>query len=234
MPEAESLRQIAHSRAPFSAWFGTLLLFMLFGTIVLALVGPSVRTDSYEQTRAKKRVENLKTLREADAKALNTYGWIDQSKHSTHIPIDRAMQLAVTELAQKKPAPAYPVAPAAPTASPASPQPTPAASPAASATPLPVASPSPRSATSSSNAPSPSPAARENEGPQSEIHLQPAAAANPPGTKAGTQPGAAATPHASPAPSAKPATSPSATPNQSPKIAAVGCRKSPGCLLIHC
>jgi hypothetical protein len=234
MPEAESLRQIAHSRAPFSAWFGTLLLFALFGIIVLAMVGPSARTDSYEQTRAKKRIENLKTLYEADAKALNTYGWIDQSKHTTHIPIDRAMQLVVTELAQKKPAPAYPVAPGAAAASPAATQPTPAPSPAASATPAPVVSPSPRSATSSSNASSPSPPAKENEGPQSEIHQQPAAAANPPAAKAGTQPGAGATPHASPAPSAKPAASPSPTASQSPKIAAVGYRKGPGCLLIYC
>jgi hypothetical protein len=216
MAEAESLRQIAHSRAPFSAWFGTLLLFMLFGAIVLALIGPSVRTDSYEQTRAKKRVETLKTLREADAKTLTSYGWVDQVKGVTHIPIDRAMQLAVTELAQKKPVAAYPVPPDA-AASPELSQPTPAPSPSASATPPPAPSPGPRSSTSSSSAPTPFPKVKENEGPQSEIHLQPAAAANPPNVKPGTQPNPHATPKASPAPaSGKPAVSPSATPKQSP------------------
>jgi outer membrane biosynthesis protein TonB len=216
MAEAGSLRQIAHSRAPLSAWFGTLLLFMLFGVIVLALIGPALRTDNYEQTRAKKRVENLKTLREADAKALTTYGWIDQAKGSAHIPIDRAMQLEVTELAQKKPAAAYPVAPTPAPVSSAPSQPTPAASPAPSATP-PAVSPTPRSATSSTNAPTPFPKAKENEGPQSEIRLQPAAAANPPGAKTGTQPGASATPNASPGPaSGKPAASPTGTPNRSP------------------
>jgi serine/threonine-protein kinase len=191
-------------------------LFMLFGVIVLAFIGPSLRTDNYEQTRARKRMENLKTLREADAKALTTYGWIDQAKGSAHIPIDRAMQLAVTELAQKKPTAAYPVAPTPAPASTAAPQPTPAASATPTATP-PAFSPTPRSATSSTNAPTPFPKAKENEGPQSEIRLQPAAAANPPGARSGTQPGASATPNASPGPAnAKPAASPKGTPNRSP------------------
>ena len=149
MDDAPSLRQIAQARAPFSAWLGILLLFALFGVIVLAVVGPSVRTDQYEQTRAKKRVEILKGLREEDAKALNSYALIDQAKGSAHIPIDRAVQLTMAELAQKKPAPAYPIATPAPAVAPAT-------QPGASATP-------PAAAAPASAQPAASPTARPNQ-----------------------------------------------------------------------
>lgn len=140
MTETESLRQVAQGRTPLSAWLGILLLFMLFGAIVLALLGPSARTDNYEQNRAKKRVDLLKTLREEDIKALTAYGWIDKAKGSARIPIDRAMQLMAVELAQKKPAPAYPIATPtpAPSAAAAQPSPTAAASPPAAGAKTPV------------------------------------------------------------------------------------------------
>src|SRR5215470_10337638 len=114
MANPESLRQIAHSRAPLSTWFGIVLLFALFGVIVLAIIGPSPRGSDYEETRAKKRVENLKTLREEADKALTTYAWVDKSKRVARIPIDRAMELTVADLAKQKPAPAGPIATPAP------------------------------------------------------------------------------------------------------------------------
>src|SRR6266581_2460534 len=110
MPDAESLRQVAQSRAPLSTWVGIVLLFALFGVIVLAIIGPAPRGSSYEETRAKKRVENLKTVRDEANKALNTYGWIDKTKGAARIPIGRAMELTVAELAKQKPAPAGPIA----------------------------------------------------------------------------------------------------------------------------
>jgi len=110
MASPESLRQIAHSRAPLSTWLGIVLLFALFGVIVLAIIGPSPRGSNYEETRAKKRVENLKTLREEADKALTTYGWIDKNKGVARIPVERAMELTVAELAKQKPAPAGPIA----------------------------------------------------------------------------------------------------------------------------
>jgi hypothetical protein len=144
MATPESLREIAHTRAPFSAWLGVVLLFVLFGVIVLVVVGPSPRTDDYEIKRAKAREEKLKTLREEDAKALTTYGWIDKTKGVARIPIDRAMELALTELAQKSPAPAYPIS-------------TPPPAPAAASPPSAKASPSPAAATSPSPPPTKSP-----------------------------------------------------------------------------
>jgi hypothetical protein len=182
MADAESLRQVAQSRAPFSAWLGIMFLFALFGVIVLAIIGPSPRGDNYEQTRAKKRFEILKTEREEDAKALTTYAWIDKTKGSVRIPIERAMQLTAAELAQKKPAPANPIA------APATPE---SAAPAGSGPVAPAPSPT--------AAAKPTPKATSVAGPQSENRGQPAAAANPPAAPPGTQPGASATPVQSPA-----------------------------------
>jgi hypothetical protein len=178
MTDAESLRQAVQSRAPLSTWLGVVLLLVLFGVIVLAVVGPSPRGDDYEQKRAKSRLEKLKTLRESDAKELTSYGWVDKNKQVVRLPVERAMELTVAELRKKKPAPAYPIATPA------------AAAPAATAAPSPArGAPAQASAT---------PKAISIEGPQSEKRAQPAAAANPPGAQPATQQGASVTPAASP------------------------------------
>lgn len=156
MADPEPLRRIAHSPAPFSTWLGIVLLFVLFGVIVLAVIGPSPRGSDYEETRAKKRMERLKTLREETEKELTTYVWIDKNKGLARIPISRAMELTLAELAQKKPAPAGPIATPPAQASAAV-----SASPAAVA---PAGSPKPAEAQPSSapQAPvSPSPAAEQ-------------------------------------------------------------------------
>jgi len=134
MADTESLRHIAHSPAPLSTWLGVVLLFALFGVIVLAIIGPMPRGSDYEETRAKKRMENLKTAQEDAEKALNTYAWVDKNKGVVRIPISRAMALTVANLAQKTPAAAGPIA----TPAPAQASLAGAASPAAS--PAPVAS----------------------------------------------------------------------------------------------
>src|SRR5215472_6630750 len=134
MADTQSAHSIAYSRAPFSTWLGVVCLFLLFGIIVLAVIGRSPRGTDYEETRAKKRIEQLKTLREENQKELTTYAWVDKNKGVARIPIDRAMELTVAELAQEKPAQAGPIA-------------TPAAQPApAGASPAPAASPQPGAA----------------------------------------------------------------------------------------
>jgi hypothetical protein len=153
MAEPESLRHVARSRAPLSTWLGVVLLFALFGVIVLAIIGPSPRGSDYEETRAKKRMENLKTSREDADKALNTYAWIDKNKGLVRIPIGRAMELTIAQLAQQKPAAAGPIAtPETQAASPA-----PAGSPQPSGT-QPAASPSPAAQSSPPAPASPAPA----------------------------------------------------------------------------
>ena len=124
MTETQSAHSIAYTRAPFSTWLGIVCLFVLFGLIVLAVIGPSPRTSDYEETRAKKRMEKLKTLHEESQKELTTYAWVDKNKGVARIPIDRAMEVTVADLAQKKPAPAGPIATPAAQAAPAAAPPT--------------------------------------------------------------------------------------------------------------
>ena len=152
MADTQSARSIAYTRAPFSTWLGIVCLFALFGLIVLSLIGPSPRTSDYEETRAKKRMEKLKALHEESQKELTTYAWVDKNKGVARIPIDRAMEVTVADLAQKKPARAGPIA------TPAAQAPPTAGSPAAAASPQGAAVSSPPS----SGIASPSPATQQS------------------------------------------------------------------------
>jgi hypothetical protein len=158
MAETESARTIAYSPTPFSTWLGIVCLFVLFGLIVLAVIGPSPRGSDYEQTRAQKRMERLKTLREENQKELTTYAWVDKNKGVARIPIDRAMELTVAELAQKKPAPAGPIATPAMQPAPAGASPAARQGAAASSSPAEAAA---KSGPPSSGPASPSPAAQQ-------------------------------------------------------------------------
>jgi len=161
MAETQSAPSIAYSRAPFSTWLGIVCLFVLFGLIVLVVIGPSPRTSDYEEARAKKRVEKLKTLHEETQKELTTYAWVDKNKGVARIPIDRAMAVTVADLAQKKPAPAGPITTPAAQAAPAGPSPAPAAPQGAAVSSPPssmAASPSPATQPSPQAPASPAPA----------------------------------------------------------------------------
>ena len=166
------------SPAPFSAWLGVVLLFALFGAIVLAIVGPAPRGNTYEKMRAENRVKKLKEARDEDVKALNGYAWIDKNKGTVRLPVERAMELTVADLANKRPAAAGPIA-----------------TPAASAAPggAAAASPAPSASASPSGPPKPTSVAGQN----SAAGGQPAAAVNPPPAPPKTQPGAGASPVAS-------------------------------------
>ena len=196
MADTEPIR--SQSSAPFSTWVGVVLLFVLFGAIVVAVIGPGPRGDTYEQMRAEARTKKLKDARDEESKALTRYAWVDKNKGTVRLPIDRAMELTVADLANKKPAPAYAIAVPESSAAPGG---------AASASPAP--SPSPQA----SGTPKPTSVAGQN----SEARGQPAAAVNPPAVQPSTQPGSSASPAASPkSPAAAPAASPSATPSTTP------------------
>jgi hypothetical protein len=169
MAETQSTPSIAYSRAPFSTWLGIVCLFVLFGLIVLAVIGPSPRTTDYEEARAKKRMEKLKTLREESQKELTTYAWVDKNKGVTRIPIDRAMEVTVADLAQKKPAPAGPIATPAAQTTPAGASPAPAApqgaavsSPPSSAAAQPAQPSAPAGSPSGQRAASPPPTTQQS------------------------------------------------------------------------
>ena len=179
----------------FGAWLGIVLLFLFFGIFVLVLVVIAPHGNTYEAKRAEAREKKLNDARNAATQELNSYAWVDKGKGIARIPIDRAMELTLRDLASKKPAPANPIE-------------TPAQAPASGASPAPAVSPGPATAAGT-------PKPTSVEGPNSENRNQPAAAGNPPGALPGTQPGPGATPAASPSPpSGQPALSP--MPEQKP------------------
>jgi hypothetical protein len=173
MADTQSAPSIAYSRAPFSTWLGIVCLFVLFGLIVLAVIGPSPRTSDYEETREKKRMEKLTALQEESQKELTTYAWVDKNKGVARIPIDRAMEVTVADLAQKKPAPAGPIAtPAA--------QAPPAAAPPAGGSPAPAASQQPGTAQPAQpSVPAGSPAGQGAASPPPAAQQSPPAPASP-------------------------------------------------------
>jgi len=199
MADTEQIRQQVKSPAPLSTWFGVVLLLFLFGAIAVAIIGPTPRGDSYEQKRARDREEKLKKMRDEDTAALTTYAWVDKNKGTVRVPIERAMELTVADLANKKPALAGPIA-------------TPAAE--ASAAPAGSAAPSPASTTSAPPGGTPKPTSVS--GPNSNAGGQPAAAVNPPAVSPSTQPGPNASPAAAPKSSAVPAASASPASSTTP------------------
>jgi hypothetical protein len=188
-----------HAPISFGAWLGIVLLFLFFGIFVLVLVAATPHGNTYEAKRAEAREKKLNDTRNAATRELNSYAWVDKGKGIARIPIDRAMQLTLRDLASKKPAPANPIE-------------APAQTPAPSVSPAPAVSPA-APAAAASGTPKPT----SVQGINSENRNQPAAASNPPPALPGTQPGPGASPAAAPSPpSGQPAVSPSATPEQKP------------------
>jgi hypothetical protein len=197
MAEGTSPPTAARPPISFGAWLGVVLLFLFFGIFVFVLVAATPHGNNYEQKRAEAREKKLNDARNAATRELNSYAWVDKGKGVARIPIDRAMQLTLRDLASKKPAPANPIATPAEAAALAASPPPPAVSPAATA--------------------SPTPKPKSVEGPESENRSQPAAAGNPPGAIPGTQPGPGMTPAVSASPSSgQPPVSPSPMPEQNP------------------
>ena len=116
----------------FGTWIGVVLLFVVFGLFVWVVFSAIPRGDTYEEKRAKARMEKLEQLQKDATAALTSYAWVDKNKGTVRIPIEQAMQLAMADLAAKKPTAAYAIA--TPTPQPAASAP-PGTQPGASATP---------------------------------------------------------------------------------------------------
>jgi hypothetical protein len=123
MADVTSPPTAARPPISFGAWLGVVLLFLFFGIFVFVLVAATPHGNNYEQKRAEAREKKLNDARNAATQELNSYAWVDKGKGVARIPIDRAMQLTLRDLASKKPEPANPIATpaeaAAPAASPA-------------------------------------------------------------------------------------------------------------------
>lgn len=93
---------------------GAMLLFVLFGAVVLWMLGTADREAiSEEAQRAKQRQEILAQVQQENKDLLSGYGWVDRELGIVRIPLDEAMALAVTRL-QGEPRPAYPIDPTIP------------------------------------------------------------------------------------------------------------------------
>ena len=188
----------------FGTWIGVVLLFIVFALFVWVVLGAIPRGDTYEEKRAKARMEKLEQLHKDATAALTSYAWVDKNKGTVRIPVERAMELTVADLASKKPMAAGPIA-----------TPTPEAAAASTGAPAPSAQPSAAPQSPANATPKPV----SVEGPKSEIRGQPTGAANPASAPPGTQPGLSATPAASPPSGAaqpNPGAKPVPTPVQSP------------------
>jgi len=172
-----------HAQISFGAWLGVVLLFLFFGIFVLVLVAIAPHGNTYEAKRAEAREKKLNDARNAATQELNSYAWVDKGKGIARIPIDRAMELTLHDLASKKPAPANPIE-------------TPAQAPASGASPAPAVSPGPATAAGT-------PKPTSVEGPNSE---------NIPGTQPGPGATPAASPSGQPAVSPIPEQKPPGTP----------------------
>ena len=192
----------------FGTWIGVVLLFIVFGLFVWVVLGAIPRGDTFEEKRAKARMEKLEQLHKDSTAALTSYAWVDKNKGTVRIPVERAMELTMADLASKKPTAAGPISTPAPEAS-------------AASTGAPAPSAQPSAAPQSPANVTPKPVSVE--GPKSEIRGQPTGAANPASGPPGTQPGASATPAASapsgaaqPNPAGKPVPKPVQSPAGSP------------------
>ncbi len=193
MAQPETSLRFEQPRSTFGTWLGVVLLFLVFGLFVWVVIGAMPRTTNYEEKRAQARQEKLDKLHQEVNPQLHDYAWVDQAKGTARIPIHRAMELTVADLAQRKPAPAGPIAAPAPaaaapsTSDAAAPQPGPQAAAPAVPAPAPAASASPSATPHTAKA-----------GKDSEMEGQSNAEAQPPGAPAGTQPGPSSTPAAGP------------------------------------
>jgi hypothetical protein len=76
-------------------------LLILAGLLVAVVLAHAMvrltRPAPIEADRAALRAKTLADLRAANAEALTTYGWVDQSKGIVRLPIERAMELTLQE-----------------------------------------------------------------------------------------------------------------------------------------
>jgi hypothetical protein len=80
-----------------AAWsVGIVGTFLLMALLVWAMYH-FTRPDPLGADRAQERRQFLNEAREADAKALRDYAWIDQSKGLVRLPMERAIELTLRE-----------------------------------------------------------------------------------------------------------------------------------------
>ena len=115
----------------FSRVFVGLVLVLLIGGLIALVVWQRQGIPTYDEQRRELRLKNLAELNAENQKILTQYHWVDKNKGIVGLPIDRAMQLVLSDLQASRPHPAGPInTPApAPAGTPASQGTQPAATP---------------------------------------------------------------------------------------------------------
>jgi hypothetical protein len=134
----------------------TLVVLLVFVGLVwlVFLQREAIPSDSHQ--KREERMKNLAQLNADNQKALTTYHWIDKSKGTVGIPINRAMELVQKDLAANHPHAAGPINPPAASPTPAATNQAATPAPAASATPAPSPDSSPSSSPEPTATPTPS------------------------------------------------------------------------------
>jgi hypothetical protein len=100
-----------------SFWFsalGILAGFLVFGALLVFAYlprrptrvidpGASLTPDKRQEAQLltpEERATRLKDLRESEHKLASTYGWVDKNTGVVRLPLDRAVELTVEELAK--------------------------------------------------------------------------------------------------------------------------------------
>jgi hypothetical protein len=77
--------------------------FLIFVLILVIAYLPNRPAPLPEGTKTpEERATILRELRAKETAAATSYGWVDQTKGVVRLPIERAMQLTVEDLQQKK------------------------------------------------------------------------------------------------------------------------------------
>jgi hypothetical protein len=96
---------------------GMVMILLFLGPVAL-LVWQRQHVETYDEGRIERRLKNLQDLNAENDKILTQYHWVDKAKGVVGIPIERAMNLVLTELQAERPHAAGPITSPAPIASP--------------------------------------------------------------------------------------------------------------------
>jgi hypothetical protein len=97
------------SRFSVSTVVTVLVVLLLFAGLVWFLTHQRESIAASEPGRSELRLKNLNDLNTENQKTLTSYRWIDKGKGIVGIPIDRAMELEVADLAANHPHAAGPI-----------------------------------------------------------------------------------------------------------------------------
>ncbi len=82
-------------------FFWGIAVFCGFGVIAWILFRFAAPQQTFDEERAKARVEKLEALNKENDAKLDHYGWVAKDKGTVQIPIARAMELVANDLKSK-------------------------------------------------------------------------------------------------------------------------------------